>query len=396
MIFSVEWMFALPTESTHAPETCADMLRSCTLSLMISLRLQRLTTMNCSSVKQTENTSAVDALSSLSVDISRIRKLKGWVLCQSPVYVMETVAMLRTLGVRDPLIAQVLERHPEAILCPPEHLEAQKELWMSICASRSDLAGIIEMFPSSFFISSCQIEHQRANIAFFQNLGLNNRLIAKLMASTPQNFRRPTEQNEEMVQALQKTYLELGGNEANVMVWLQKLLSQNPYVLMKPPEAMQNNLRFLKEQSFTSSEVLQLLFKLKGFVTELHPESMGRTLSYSQEMLSCSDAELRQIVLQCPALLYYSVPILTERFKCLLSAGSSLQQIMQTPTVLELTTHIVQYRIQKLRSYGYDIKRGSLDVLNGTKKDFEMSCGKLLLRRERPLFNPVAPLRADK
>lgn len=372
------------------------MLRSLNVSLMIALRVQRLPSMNCSSVKQTENTSTVGALYNLSVDISKIRKLKGWVLCQSPVYVMETVAILRTLGIRDPLIAQVLERHPEAILCPPEHLEAQKELWMSICASHRDLAGIIEKFPSSFFISSCQIEHQKANIVFFQNLGLNNRVIAKLMASTPLNFRRSVEQNEEMVQALQKTYLELGGNEANVMVWLQKLLSQNPYVLMKPPEALRNSLKFLQEQGFTSSELLQLLSKLKGFVTELHPESMSLTLSYSQDIFGCSDPELRQIVLLCPALLYYSVPILSERFKCLLSAGISLQQIMQTPTVLELTTHIVQYRIQKLCSYGHDIKTGSLGVLSGTKKDFEMSCGKLLLRRERPLFNPVAPLRTDE
>lgn len=110
----------------------------------------------------------------------------------------------------------------------------------------------------------------------------------------------------------------------------------------------------------------------------------------------CSDSELRQIVLRCPALLYYSVPSLTDRFKCLLSAGISLQQIMQIPTVLELTTQIALYRIQKLSSYGHDFKTGSLDLLNGTKKDFEMSFGKLLLRQNRPLFNPVAPLRTDE
>lgn len=396
MIFSVELIFALPTGSRHAPVTCTDMLRLLTVSLMFSRRVQRLPSMHCSSVRQTENTSTIAALYKLSVDIRKIRKLKGWVLCQSPVYVMEMVALLRTLGVSDPLIAEVIERHPEAILCPPEHLEAQKELWMSICASHRDLVGIIEKFPSSFFISSYHIDHQRPNIVFFQNLGLNNRVIAKLMASTPQNFRRPVEQNEEMVQALQNTYMELGGNDTNMKVWLQKLLSQNPYVLMKPPEAMRNNLQFLQEWGFSSSELLQLLSKLKGFVTELHPESMVLSLSYSQEMLACSEAELRQIVLLCPALLYYSVPVLTDRFTCLLSAGISLQQIMQTPTVLELTTQIVQYRIQKLRSYGHDIKTGSLEVLNGTKKDFEMSCGKLHLRGERPLFNPVAPLRTDK
>lgn len=304
--------------------------------------------------------------------------------------------MLRTLGAKDPLIAQVLEHHPEAILCPPEHLEIQKELWMSICASHSDLVGIIEKFPASFFTPPCHIDHQKANIVLFQNLGLNKHVIAKLMASAPQNFRRPAEQNKEMVHALQNAYLDLGGNETSMKVWVQKLLIQNPYVLMKSPETIGNNLKFLQERGFTTSELLQLLSKLKGFVTELHPESMGFTLCYLLETLSCSDADLQQVILQCPALLYYSAHILTGRFKCLLSAGISQQQIMQTPTVLELTTQIVQYRIQKLHSYGHDIKTGSLELLNGTKKDFEMSCGKLLLRQERPLFNPVAPLRTDE
>lgn len=387
-------MFALSQVDT--PVTCADMLRSLTVSLMFCRRFQQLSSMHHSSVMHCENTSIIDALSNLSVNIAKIRKLRGWVLYQSPVYVTETVTMLKTLGARDSVITQVLEHHPEAILCTPQHLEAQKELWMSVCASHSDLVRIIEKFPASFFTPSCHIDHQRANIMFFQNLGLNKRVIAKLMASAPQNFRRPVEQNEEMVQALQKMYLELGGNEANMKVWLQKLLSQSPYVLMKSPEAMRSNFNFLHKHGFTSSELLQLLSKLKGFVTELHPESVALTLSYSQEILACSDAELRQIVLQCPALLYYSVPILTDRFNCLLSAGISLQQIMQIPTVLELTTQIIQYRIQKLQSYGHDIKTGSLELLNGTKKDFEMSCGKLLLRRERPLFNPVAPLRTEE
>ncbi|KAK2539604.1 Mterf2 [Columba guinea] len=39
--------------------------------------------------------------------------------------------------------------------------------------------------------------------------------------------------------------------------------------------------------------------------------------------------------------------------------------------VLELTTQIVQYRIKKLSALGYDIKSGTLESLNGTKKDFE-------------------------
>lgn len=190
-------------------------------------------------------------------------------------------------------------------------------------------------------------------------------------------------------------HLELRGNATNRKIWLQKLLSQNPFVLLKPPEVLRDNLLFLRDRGFTTSELLRLLSKLRGFVVELNPDSMRHTLAYSQETLGCSEAELRDMVLNCPALLYYPEVILAERFEGLLRAGVTMAQITQTPTVLELTTQIVSYRIQRLRSYGYDVRTGSLQALNGTKKDFEMSSGKLQLRRERPLFNPVAPLKGD-
>lgn len=384
---------------THRPVDCANMLRLVTTSLCLYCQRAQVTpsllTRPHSTIVHKENRVAVDALYDLCVDISKIRKLKGWVLRQSPLYVSETATLLRDMGASGPVIARVLELHPEAILCKPEQMEVQKKVWMSVCASQKDLVGIIEKFPASFFTSSSNHDNQKANIMYFQTLHLNKRIISKLMASAPQSFSRPVKQNEEMIQTLQKTYLDLGGKEDNLKIWLQKLLTQNPYVLLKPPEVLRDNLTFLRDRGFTSNELLQLLSKLRGFVTELNPESMRLTLSYSQETLKCTEADFREIVLKCPALLYYSVPILTERFKGLLTAGVSMQQIIETPTVLELTTQIVQYRIQKLHSFGYDVRTGSLEVLNGTKKDFEMSNGKLCLRRERPLFNPVAPLRTE-
>uniref|UniRef100_A0A8C2K3Q7 Mitochondrial transcription termination factor 2 n=1 Tax=Cyprinus carpio TaxID=7962 RepID=A0A8C2K3Q7_CYPCA len=321
-------------------------------------------------IVQEENPLAINALYDLSVDISKVRKLRSWVLHQSPVY-------------------RVLELHPEAILCKPDQMEAQKKLWMSVCASQKDLVGIIEKFPASFFSSSSNHDNQKANIAYFQTLHLKKHIISKLMASAPQSFSQPVEQNEQMIQTLQKTYLDLGGKQDNMKIWLRKLLTQNPYVLLKLPEALQ------MQRGLYRDELLWLLSKLKGFVTELNPKNMRLTPIYSRETLGSTEAELRQIILQCPALLYYSVPILADRFKGLLTAGVSMEQIMETPTVLEVIMQIVQYRIQKLRSFGYDVRSGSLEVLNGTKKHFVMSYGKLRLRQERPLFNPVAPLRTE-
>ncbi|KAM9853944.1 transcription termination factor 2, mitochondrial [Aulostomus maculatus] len=349
----------------------------------------------CVTLRPTENQQTVEALYDLSVDIQRVRKLKGWVLHRSPAYTREVAALLKDMGASGPIIARILAGHPEAVLCDPGQMRAQRELWMLVCPSQKELVGIIEKFPASFFTSSCHHDNQRNNIAFFQSLNLNKRIVTKLMASAPQSFSRPVEQNQAMVQTLQQTYRDLGGEEANMKIWLQKLLSQNPFVLLKPPEVLRQNMLFLRDKGFSTAQLLRLLSKLRGFVTELNPDSMRSTLAYSQDAMGCSEAELRDIVLKCPALLYYPEEVLDERFQGLLSAGISMSQITATPTVLELTTQIVSYRIQRLRGAGYDVRTGSLDVVNGTKKDFEMSCGKLQLRRERPLFNPVAPLQGD-
>ncbi|XP_031420205.1 LOW QUALITY PROTEIN: transcription termination factor 2, mitochondrial [Clupea harengus] len=350
----------------------------------------------CSSLTQKENQATVDALYSLSVDIRKVRKLKGWVLHQSPAYVSEAVTLLRGLGAEGSAIASILEQHPEAVLCSPEQMDAQRELWGSVCPNDRDLVGIIEKFPASFFTSACHHNNQRDNILFFQSLRLNKRIISKLMASAPQSFSRPVEHNQHMVHTLQEAYLSLGGQQDNMKIWMQKLLSQNPYVLLKSPEGLRENLLFLRDQGFTSAQLLQLLAKLRGFVTELSPESMRLTLDFSRETLGCDQAQLLEIVLKCPALLYYSVPVLSERLQVLLSAGVSLEQIAEVPTVLELTTQIVSYRIERLKAYGYDVRTGSLEALNGTKKDFEAGYGRLQLRRERPIFNPVAPLKTEE
>ncbi|XP_068458286.1 transcription termination factor 2, mitochondrial [Clinocottus analis] len=370
------------------------------IATSLCLRCQRATALPlhrrpCATLTSTENQQTVDALYDLSVDVQKVRKLKGWVLHQSPAYTKEVADLLKDMGASVSIIARILAVHPEAVLCNPEQMRAQRELWMSVCPKEKELVGIIENFPASFFTSSSHHNNQRNNIAYFQSLNLNKRIISKLMASAPQGFSQPVERNELMVHTLQQAYQDLGGEEANMKIWLQKLLSQNPFVLLKAPEVLRQNLLFLRDKGFSTAALLRLLSKLKGFVTELNPDSMRRTLAYSQDTMGCSEEELRDIILNCPAVLYYPDIILAERFKGLLSAGISMSQIKETPTVLELTTQIVNYRIQRLRVHGYDARTGSLEVLNGTKKDFEMSYGKLKLGRERPMFNPVAPLKGD-
>ncbi|CAL8262916.1 unnamed protein product [Merluccius merluccius] len=342
-----------------------------------------------------ENRHTVDALHRLSVDVQKIRELKGWVLLRTPAYVDEAAGLLKVLGASGPVVARVLTLHPEAVLCHPEQMQAQRHLWASVCPDPRELVGVIEKFPASFFTCASHHAHQLDNVAYFRRLNLNKRIVAKLMAGAPQSFSRPVEDNEKMVVALRAAYLELGGKDANVNVWLQKLLSQNPFVLLKDPERLGRNVRFLAEKGFTSAQLLGLLSKLRGLVAELSPDAMRRALAFSQSALGCSDDRLCRVVLDCPALLCHSEAVLAQRFQGLFGAGVGASQILETPTVLELTTEIVNHRVQRLKACGYDIRTGGLEALGGTKKDFEASCGKLQQRRERPMFNPVAPLRTD-
>lgn len=343
--------------------------------------------------KRPENQNTVDSLYELSVDVRKVRKFKGWVLSENSAYVFETADLLRDMGADTASIARVLENHPEAVLCQPEEVAAQRDLWISVCPNKRELVSIIEKFPASFFALTHH-DNQRANMRYLQSLRLSKRIIGKLMASAPQSFSRPVERNKEVIHTLRETYLDLGGDEGNLRVWLQKLLSQNPYILMRPAEAWRDSLGFLREQGFTTEELLDLVSNLRASIAELQPEAMCQALGYIEGALMCSKEELREIVIRCPAILYYSLPILVGRFQGLMDVGVSMEQVKEVPNVLELTTQIVLYRIQKLASYRYDVRCGSLDVIVGTKKDFEMSYSKLHLRQQRPLFNPVAPLRS--
>ncbi|XP_011790954.1 PREDICTED: transcription termination factor 2, mitochondrial [Colobus angolensis palliatus] len=342
-----------------------------------------------------ENTRTVEKLYKFSVDIRKIRRLKGWVLLEDKTYVEEIASILQELGADETAVASILERCPEAIVCSPTAVNTQRKLWQLVCKNEEELIKLIEQFPESFFTIKDQ-ENQKLNVQFFQELELKNVVISRLLTTASNVFHNPVEKNKQMVRILQESYLDVGGSEANMKVWLLKLLSQNPFILLNSPAAIKETLEFLQEQGFTSFEILQLLSKLKGFLFQLCPRSIQNSISFSKNVFKCTDHDLKQLVLKCPALLYYSVPVLEDRMQGLLREGISIAQIRQTPMVLELTPQIVQYRIRKLNSLGYRIKDGHLANLNGSKKEFEANFGKIQAKKARPLFNPVAPLNVEE
>ncbi|XP_026696839.1 transcription termination factor 2, mitochondrial [Athene cunicularia] len=341
-----------------------------------------------------ENKKTIESLYRFSVDIKKIRRLKEWVLLQDTAYVKEIAGILKEMGADETAVANILERCPEAILHTPAEINSQRALWQLVCQNEKQLIKLIEQFPESFFTTEYH-ENQKANILFFQELGLKNNIITRFLTSAPNIFYNPVEKNKNVIETLQRNYLSLGGSHENMKTWILKLLSQNPFILLNTSTAIQENLEFLQKNGFTDPEVLQLLSKLKGFIFQLTSTTMQESMLFSKNVFQCSDQELKQLVLKCPALLYYSVPVLEERLEGLLKEGISVAQIRETPMVLELTTQIVQYRIKKLAALGYDIKSGTLESLNGTKKDFEVSYGKIQSKKERPIFNPVAPIHIE-
>ncbi|KAK7891803.1 hypothetical protein WMY93_023766 [Mugilogobius chulae] len=346
-----------------------------------------------SSNNRPENQYTIEALCNLSVDIGKVRKLKSWVLSETSTYVSETADMLRDLGAELPSIASILQNHPEAILCSPQDINAQRNLWRSVCASNRELISIIEKFPATFFMMAFH-ENQRANIAYLQSLGLCKQIIGKVMTSAPQSFNQPLQRNKEVIHTLRETYLELGGDDCNLQVWLQKLLSYNPYILLWPAAAWRDGLCFLTDQGFTKDEIISLVSCLRGSIAELKPETMHQALTFFEQVLDCSKEELKQIAICCPAILLLSLPTLVERFYGIMDIGLSTQQIKECPAVLQLTTQMVQHRMQKLASSGYDIYSGSLDIILGSKEDFDMICDMLQQRQLKTVENTITPLRS--
>ncbi|KAM7114895.1 transcription termination factor 2, mitochondrial isoform 1-T1 [Molossus nigricans] len=373
--------------------------RLCTCRKMLSAPKYRpflvCFTYTTNSQSNKENKRTVEKFHKFSVDIRKIRRYKGWVLLEDETYLEEIANILQQLGADETAVASILERCPEAIVCSPTAVNTQRELWQSVCKNQEELVKLIEQFPESFFNVKDQ-KNQKLNIQFFQELGLRNVVISRFLTTASSIFHNPVEKNKQMIRILQENYLNLGGSEANMKVWLLKLLSQNPFILLNSSAAIKETLEFLQEQGFTNFEILQLLSKLKGFLFQLGPRSIQNSISFSKNAFKCTDHDLKQLVLKCPALLYYPVSVLEERIQGLLKEGISIAQIRETPMVLELTPQIVQYRIRKLNSLGYKIKDGHLANLNGTKKEFEANFGKIQTKKGRPLFNPVAPLHVDE
>ncbi|XP_066489859.1 transcription termination factor 2, mitochondrial [Tiliqua scincoides] len=344
-------------------------------------------------ISENENKTTVESLNALSVDIEKIRRLQPWVIAKEATYAQEIARILQEMGADRSAVACIFEHYPEAILCRPTDIICQRDLWLSVCRNEKQLVELIKRFPESFFAVE-HYENQKANIRLFQDLGLKNTIISRLLTGASNIFYTPVEKNKHLIETLQSNFLRLGGSQENMKNWLLKLLSQNPFILLNTSAAIQENLRFL-QNNFTDSEVLSLLSKLKGFIFQLNPSSMQTSMLFSKNTFQCSNRELKELIIKCPALLYYSVPVLEERLEGLLKAGISIGQIKEAPAVLELTSEIVQYRIKKLAASGYNINSGTLDCLNGTKKDFEATYGKIQAKRERPLFNPVAPLNIE-
>ncbi|XP_006865311.1 PREDICTED: mTERF domain-containing protein 3, mitochondrial [Chrysochloris asiatica] len=342
-----------------------------------------------------ENQRTVETLYKLSVDVRKIRRLKGGVLLEDDTYVEEIVKILRELGADGPVIASILERCPEAIVCSPTAVHTQKELWQSVCKSEGELVKLIGQFPEAFFTVTDQ-ETQKLNVQFFQELGLKNVIISRFLTTAPNIFHNPVETNQRVIKMLQESYRNLGGSEANMKVWLLKLLSQNPFILLNSSASVKETMGFLQELGFTNLDILQLLSKLKGFLFQLGPKSIQNSISFCKNVLKCTDDGLKELVLKCPALLYYPVPVLEERIEGLLKEGISIPQVRDAPMVLELTPQIVEYRMRKLSSLGYSIKDGHLANLSGTKKEFEANFSKIQDKKGRPVFNPVAPLSVDE
>ncbi|KAL4665297.1 hypothetical protein H8959_015909 [Pygathrix nigripes] len=145
-----------------------------------------------------ENTRTVEKLYKFSVDIRKIRRLKGWVLLEDKTYVEEIASTLQELGADETAVASILERCPEAIVCSPTAVNTQRKLWQLVCKNEEELIKLIQQFPESFFTIKDQ-ENQKLNVQLFQELELKNVVISRLLTTASNVFHNPVEKNKQMI-----------------------------------------------------------------------------------------------------------------------------------------------------------------------------------------------------
>ncbi|XP_069067715.1 transcription termination factor 1, mitochondrial [Pleurodeles waltl] len=325
-----------------------------------------------------ENSSLLDNLINIGVDVQSARKRQPGVLKKMITYEDGLIGFLQAKGASKVFVAGIISRYPRSITRTVEHLEKKWEIWHGILKCDSTILNVLERSPEAFFRSS-SIANLEKNVTFLSSLGLTPTDLARLLTKAPRTFSNRMELNQQMVDYLHDMHVSLGGE--NTEEFVKQILTKNIFVLIQSVKRVKANIEFLQASfRLTDRELLTLLQGQGAEILDLCHMYIKRNFrSIHQKLLplGCSDEEINSFILRYPALLYLSPKNFTDKIDCLLKTGIEVKQILEKPRVFDVSISTMASRIARLQQIGYNFQSAGVGILDLSKTRFEAKFEKL-------------------
>ncbi|XP_068432063.1 transcription termination factor 1, mitochondrial [Clinocottus analis] len=326
----------------------------------------------------TENTSLLDNLNRMGVDVKKARQRQPAVLRKDFTNEQGLEEFMQGKGASREVIASIISRYPRSITRTIEHMEQRWELWRDIFQTDAEIVNILDRSPESFFRSSDN-ENLKKNIAFLSSLGLDTKDLHQLLTTAPRTFSNRLELNKQMVELLEDICIELGGT--NPEQFPKTIISRNRYVLIRSTKRVKKNIDILRASlELSDSELLDLLEGPGANILDLSNKYLKNNFkSLQQKVIShgAQKADIKKLILNYPMVLCTGSDILSSKLDCLLSGGITIKQIFEKPKVLEYSTQNLTKRLGELKRLGYDFQQKGINILDSSRKRFDAKLIKL-------------------
>lgn len=318
-----------------------------------------------------ENESLLENLNFMGVDVKMARQRQPGVFRKVLTNEQGLAQFLKGKGASQKVIASIISRYPRAITRSVHHLDQRWDLWRNIFKTDAEIVSILDRSPESFFRSSDNGNLEK-NIAFLTSLGLNTKDLHRLLTTAPRTFSNSLELNKQMVEFLEETCIEFGGN--NPEQFAKAVISRNRYILIRSTKRVKNNIDNLRTSlKLSDSELLALLQGPGAEILDFSNEYLKNNFSNVQEkmaLLGCRKAEIKDLVINYPMILSIGPDKLSTKLDCLLKGEITIRQILEKPRVLEYSTENITWRLEELQKVGYDLKKNGINILDSSRKRF--------------------------
>uniref|UniRef100_A0A8D0HN91 Mitochondrial transcription termination factor 1 n=1 Tax=Sphenodon punctatus TaxID=8508 RepID=A0A8D0HN91_SPHPU len=326
-----------------------------------------------------ENSTLVNNLTCMGVDVSLVRKRHPSILRRPTANQEFLKQFLQTKGVREECIASIISRYPLAIVRSSEILEERWKLWRNILKTDMEIVHILERCPESFFRSNNN-DNIVKNTIFFSSLGLTSNDLSKILTRAPRAFSSTVELNKKMTDLLTEICLARGGE--NAYDFVQKMISKNTYIFSQSTKQVEANVEFLQSSlNLNNEKLLSLLLGRGARILHLSNIYMEKCFANVNEKLSSCGYTERQVemfVLKHPRMLRISPTKLNDKLDYFLKAKFEIKQIGAFPCILDKSLSDVNSRIKQLKKANYNFSTHGIGILTLSKQRFEAKLIKIV------------------